>query len=224
MSREKEFYPEVLPRASRQLLPIFPVFSFLKNFYLSGGTGLALQIAHRISRDFDFFTPQPVLNTRSRERILEAFQPHFPVQILLSQEGSLSLLVKQVRVSFFYYPFLCVEEPVCFQGLKIASVKDIALDKLSAIIGRGSKRDFLDVYWCLQVSPHPLTLPELLESARQKFRVVRDFQMQALRALVYFKDAEGEPMPRLLRSVRWNTVKDYFRHQVSTLSRIYLKS
>jgi len=195
----------------------------LKNFYLAGGTGLALQIVHRISRDFDFFTPQPVLNSHGREKILEAFQPNLPVQVLLSQDGSLTLLVKQVRVSFFYYPFPCVEEPVQFQGLSIASVKDIALDKLSAIIGRGSKRDFLDVYWCLQVSPSPLSLPNLLESARQKFRVVRDFQMQALRALVYFKDAEGEPMPRLLRPVSWNTVKEYFRRQVSTLSRIYLK-
>lgn len=103
--------------------------------------------------------------------------------------------------------------------LQAASPEDIGLMKIAAIIGRGSKRDFIDLYFMTRT----LLMERLLEMGAAKFPQVRDFAVQAARALVYFEDAEGQRMPKMLRPVTWKAVKGHFVREVRRLSRTWIE-
>lgn len=86
---------------------------------------------------------------------------------------------------------------------------------LPAIVGRGSRKDFLDLYWiCLKTG-----LERVLEAAETKFPDHADFLVSASRALVYFEDAEGEPEPRMLRSFSWRKVRSFFESEAPRVLR-----
>jgi len=116
---------------------------------------------------------------------------------------------------FFYYGYPLLQSPAIFRGVRIASLLDIALMKITAISQRGRKRDFVDLYFIAQDIP----LTELLDQSLQKFPNVRDFPLQAARALVYFADAEQDKMPRMFQQVQWSRVKKYFEREVARISK-----
>jgi predicted nucleotidyltransferase component of viral defense system len=115
-------------------------------YYMAGGTGLALQIGTRQSVDFDFFVPEHFSSQMIIDK-LHDISAH--VCILQNTDDTCDLSVNDVQVSFFYYPkqmvspFVNGEE---FPKLNIASVLDIGAMKLAAIGGRGAKKDFFDLY------------------------------------------------------------------------------
>ena len=98
----------------------------------------------------------------------------------------------------FYYPYPLVQPFEEISGLAVASAADLGLMKLGAIISRGSRRDFVDLYLLCRQLP----LATLLDLAEDKFGHVRDFPLQALKGLADLSEIEGEPMPRLARAAR----------------------
>ena len=72
--------------------------------------------------------------------------------------------------------------------------------KLSALVGRGSRKDFLDLYI---LTTGVISMSDLLRKAQKKYPAATDFTAQSLRALVYFKDAETEDPPVLLEAISW---------------------
>ena len=112
--------------------------------------------------------------------------------------------------SLFRYRYPLLDPAAEWRGLPVASVRDIAAMKVSAIVGRGSRKDFVD----LHAICGKLGLPAVLDACKQKFLDHGDFVMQALRALVYFEDAEKEPLPRLLKEVAWDRVTTFFEREV----------
>ncbi len=121
-------------------------------------------------------------------------------------------------VRFHYYPYPLVE-PFSELGdlgrLDIASAIDLGLMKLGAIISRGARRDFVDLYLLSQKLP----LGELLARAEDKFGHVRDFPLQALKGLADRSAIEGEPMPRLASPLEWATVEAWLDDEVRTRGR-----
>ena len=106
-----------------------------------GGTSLAIQIGHRLSVDFDFFSVenidnQNVINRLSRIGRFELFS-----EALNTVNGSLN----NVKISFFKYEHPLIQEPYRYNKLIIADIKDVALMKIAAISNRGSKKDFLGI-------------------------------------------------------------------------------
>jgi predicted nucleotidyltransferase component of viral defense system len=85
--------------------------------------------------------------------------------------------------------------------IKLASVEDIAAMKLAAVTGRGSRKDFVDLFFILE----KYTLPQLFDFYRQLYPDGSEFQV--LKSLVYFDDAEIEPMPVMIKPVIWEEVK-----------------
>lgn len=170
----------------------------LDDFVLVGGTALALQIGHRKSVDLDFFT----LNTFNPEQLLADLSSHFTP--ILLQKSSLALIctIQGVKVDFihFRYPFI---RPMCLnEGLRLLSLEDIAPMKLDAISGRGSKKDFYDVYFLLQY----FTLEKMFELYFEKYPHQTTFHV--LRSLAYFEDAEKDPDPVVFNiSITWPVVK-----------------
>lgn len=188
---------------------------WIKDFYLAGGTALALQLGHRTSVDFDFFSPTNLVLRDWREGIVADLSARGNVEIQSQNDGTLLLRFGDVPMSFFRYPYPFIAPPIVVDNLQIASVLDIGLMKIAAIIGRGRKRDFVDLYFIAQDLP----LAELLERGADKFPNVRDFPLQAARALVYFADAEADKMPRMFLPVKWSRVKKYFEREVARVSR-----
>ncbi len=208
---------ETITREMRQVMIHFEQSDLTAQFYLGGGTALALQLGHRRSVDLDFFTPTEDVPT-IRERILAAFKVYQPI-VADQSWGNLALLVNNVRVGFYGYGYDMVAPFILADGLRLASIADIGLMKLDALRSRASRKDFHDLYAIAQALP----LRQLLDLAPDKYPSSRDFEAQVVRFLVFFDRAEAEePLP-LMQEVPWETVKDFFRQQAISLAKSWLK-
>jgi len=210
-------YPESLTSESRSLLAQLPDFRWAAEAYLAGSAALALYLGHRLIRDLDLMSPVLRLPSVDRRDILEELLEVDPTcRVETARDGFLySRMNGGVGLRLFYYPYPLVDSEADFHGLAVASPIDLGLMKLGAIISRGTRRDFVDLYLLCQDLP----LTELLEASTAKFGHVRDFPIQALKGLSDLSQTEGEPMPALAASVDWADVVAWTRGQVETLGR-----
>ncbi len=179
------FY-NILDKERVELLPVLQVFK--DDFYLAGGTALALQIGHRDSLDFDFFKEGEIETGEIFTRVAKAFNLR---KILKVQEDKNTLAViigDKIKLSFFSYSYKLIDEAVDEGNLKLASVADIGCMKLSAITGRASNKDYIDLYFILKT----IKLDDLLAKASVK---LPDLDKNLiLKSLVYFDDVNIEPI------------------------------
>lgn len=213
-------YEQAVTPAARRALEVLGPLPVLRDFYLAGGTGLALQEGHRVSVDLDFFSARNALDFASREAVKGAIRAQCPLRVREEKDGTLHLDLEETAVSFFRYSYPLLKRTVGWRGVRIARPEDIGLMKLAAVAGRGSKKDFLDLY----VICRRLPLSKLFTSAGRKFRDSKDFALEAARALVYFDDADREPTPKVLKPVDWPAVKEYFRRETPRAVRALLAS
>lgn len=183
----------------------------IKKFYLTGGTALALSYGHRTSNDLDFFSPQQFKPSALQARL----EQHFIFQLRASEKGTLHCRLNKIKVSFLYYPYPLLYEPTTYHGVSISDPRDVALTKLAAIAQRGSRRDFIDLYW---VCREGFTLRDGLKKFREKYGPANYSPYHLLKSLVFFADAEKEPMPKMLRAVSWREVKRFFEVEVASLN------
>lgn len=188
-------------------------------FYLAGGTGLALRLGHRISIDLDLFSRENALEEGDRSALLEGLRAAGGLEIEESKDGACHLRLEGTRVSLLRYPYPLLGPLDSWRGLAVASVADIAAMKVAAIIGRGVKKDFIDLHEIRARTD----LETLLRAAARKYASHHDFILQAARALVYFGDAEKDPMPRMLKRISWERVKAGFEKDVPALVAKLLK-
>lgn len=179
------FY-NILDKKRIDLLPLFK--NLKKDFYLAGGTALALQIGHRDSVDFDFFKEGNFDTKKLFDDIKDIFKDR---KILKIQEeyDTLSLIIDDnVKLSFFGYKYGLIDDIVDEENLRLASIRDIGCMKLSAITGRASNKDYIDIYYILQ----NIKLTDLLEKTSEKFLDLD--RNLILKSLVYFDDINAEPI------------------------------
>jgi hypothetical protein len=188
-----------------------------QHFYLAGGTALALQSGHRRSFDLDFFSPVEDIPS-IRAPLMNALKSFDPL-LADAAWGNLVFLARGVRVGFFSYGYPMVGAFVEAEGARLASVADIGLMKLDALLARASRKDFHDLYVICQ----QITLRQLLDFAPQKYPHVRDFEAQVVRRLVYFERAEQEEPVPLLRPISWEKVKKYFCDQAMDLGKGWIE-
>lgn len=207
-------HENVLPAGSARYLNTLEALDdpALSGWTLAGGTGLALRIGHRISEDFDFFRTDAFDLGALRDPLARAGSH----EVLQSGPGTLTLLARgRVKVSFFRVrdPFLHPATP--FRFFAVADARDIALMKLAAIAGRGSRKDFVDLYFLLRGG---LRLADLLEAMPRKYGADRVNDYHLLRSLTWFEDAEREPMPRMIAPVQWKECRAYFIREARSLT------
>jgi len=188
--------------------------SITEVFYLAGGTGLALQIGHRVSNDFDFFSESDFNN----EFLKSSLRGIGKFSLFQDAKGTLEGVVENTRISFFQYKYPLVEEWVSYEDVHLASIEDISLMKLSALSSRGSRRDFIDLY-CIKDKMCWKTLVHRFEI---KYRDSGYNLYHMLKSLAYFDDAEDEPMPKMIRPCDWDEVKRYFSEVQMTLEKRFL--
>ncbi|OGR88121.1 MAG: hypothetical protein A3J74_06745 [Elusimicrobia bacterium RIFCSPHIGHO2_02_FULL_57_9] len=180
-----------------------------RDFYLAGGTALGLRVGHRISLDLDLFSADNRLNESQREALVDQLKASGPISIQTAKDGTCHFLLKSTSVSICHYPYVLKAKTDVWRGLKVASFDDIGAMKVSAIIGRGLRKDFID----LRRICDEIGLEKVLATCVKKFSDSPDFFLQAARALVDFNDAEKEPMPRLLEPLGWEDIKLYFESE-----------
>jgi hypothetical protein len=186
-------------------------------FYLAGGTALALQLDHRLSVDLDFFSQTQSDIPALSEPLRLALKDFSPI-LADSSWGNLVFLANNVRVGFYGYGYSLVKPVLKTDGLVLASVEDIGLMKLDALLARASRKDFHDLYELCKQIP----LRDLLSLAPQKYPDTRDFEAQVVRHLAYFDRAEQETPVPLIKQVEWETVKEWFRKQARDIGNSWL--
>jgi len=170
---------------------------------LGGGTALALQIGHRISYDLDFFTAKEFNAQVFLKKISQTKLYHHE----RVSQGTILGKLGDIKFSMFYYPYPLLEKTTEFKNINIAAVADIAAMKIAAVSERGTKRDFIDLYFILQ----KITLNEALSLYDRKYQKLSSNLIHVKKSLVYFEDAEKDPMPMMLVSVSWPEVKNFFK-------------
>ncbi|MFC1522040.1 nucleotidyl transferase AbiEii/AbiGii toxin family protein [Elusimicrobiota bacterium] len=204
-----KFNRQALTKSAEKAFCALKDTPFIGDFYLAGGTGAALLLGHRVSVDLDLFSEKNPLTFRARESIKTYLRKIGAFKVQSEEDGTLHIVFHGTSVSFLRYSYPLLRKPVKLEGVSIASLEDIALMKIGAIIGRGSKKDFIDLYSICRKYP----LGDIFKLSKKKFPDSRDFALEATRALVYFEDAEKETPPRLLKPLQWKHVRDYFEKE-----------
>ncbi len=191
--------------------------SFISEFYLAGGTGLAFQLGHRFSVALDFFGDSPeAVNYIQRSEILKCLHDDPNLRIIWDKEGTLTAYWHDAGVSFFRldrHPLIL--EPISIDGIRVASIKEIGAMKLAAILTRGTRKDFVDLYFILQHT----SLMELFEVSSKKYPYNSAFPVMAVRALAYFDDAEIDIMPEMISPTEWKNVKSFLEKKAIDIGR-----
>ncbi len=171
-------------------------------FYLGGGTAIALCLGHRHSIDFDWFSKKRITDPlRLAEDIRDKGIPFVTGQI---DRGTLHGTISGIRISFFEYRYPLLKPPISYSDdlCQIVSPEDFACMKLSAIAQRGSKKDFLDIY---ALGLRCISLKNMFELYQKKYSI-RD-TAHLLYGLSFFDDADKERMPKMYWDMDWRTVK-----------------
>ena len=216
-------FRESLDPQSASLAARFGAADWGADFYLAGSAALALYLGHRPVRDLDLMSNANRLTPPDRRDLLGALLAIEPgTEVETARDGYLFVRMPGsaggkagVGVRFYYYPYPLADAFEEIDGLSVASAVDLGLMKLGAIISRGTRRDFVDLYLLCRRLP----LAGLLARAEDKFGHVRDFPLQALKGLADFSAAEEEPTPRLAEPLDWSEVEAWFVEQVHALGR-----
>ncbi|MBU2109397.1 nucleotidyl transferase AbiEii/AbiGii toxin family protein [Patescibacteria group bacterium] len=203
-------FEEAISRQTAKNLEILGKSKILKNAYLAGGTALALQMGHRVSYDLDFFTDKKFkaqIFLKKISQIKSYRHERIDWGTILGKLGD-------VKFSIFYYDYPLLKKPIQFKDIKVASIHDIAAMKIAAVSERGTKRDFIDLYFILQ----KFTLSEILNFYNHKYKKLSSNLIHIKKSIVYFVDAEEDEMPNMLKQVSWKEVKKFFEKEIKSLS------
>jgi len=200
-------YEEALIKEAKKLFPRFGKFS---DFYLVGGTALALQIGHRISFDFDFFSENE-LPTGLLQKIKRIF-PGSAAEVIYKEAGEqITLSLDGVKTTFFHYPYPVIDKFVEYQGVPLATVREIAAMKAFSIGKRLSYKDYIDWYFLL--SEKHVSLRQVIKLADKKFN--GDFNARLfLGQLVSVADVPTQKIDFLRDAIDKKTVQNFFEKTV----------
>lgn len=201
-------FEETLVKGAKNNLAILGESYILKGAYLAGGTALALQLGHRVSVDFDFFTRNDFVPKDFSSQISKIGK--FKEE--QASKGTVLGNFNGTKFSLFTYNYPLIFPAISYLSLNIADLRDIAAMKIDAVATRGAKRDFVDLYFICQ-SDYKLT--ELLAFYNKKYGKLASNLVHILKSIVFFSDAEPEEMPNMLKRVAWDEVKAYFESEVA---------
>ena len=202
-------FQTVLPD-TLELLKVLMRLPILSQTRLVGGTALALQYAHRQSVDLDFFGIAPEdtdeLTATLKENVKTLTQGNCTKRIK-------SYLLNSVKVDIVTYDYPWIDDTVIENGIRLASPQDIAAMKVNAAIGRGTKKDFVDIYYLLQ----HFSFDELMHFYLRKYQDGSEYR--ALLSMTYFADADPQPMPYMFTDVSWQSMKEYIKTEVDSYNK-----
>lgn len=186
------------------------------NTYLAGGSALALHFGHRISIDFDFFTNAPF----SSEKLVEGLTKIGDFKPQTALKDTLLGSFNGIRFSLFYYPHPLLFPAIDYEDIPVADPKDIAAMKVAAVADRGSKKDFIDLYF---LSKNGIALESCFEYYERKYKSLANNLYSIITSLSYFVDAENSEMPRMIAEISWEEIRAFFEKEAVRLGKKYLE-
>ncbi|MEO0058464.1 MAG: hypothetical protein RLZZ312_111 [Bacteroidota bacterium] len=167
------------------------------DFNLVGGTSLSLQMGHRNSIDIDLFGNSEI----NAQLFIEKLSEYGEVKVAQSTKNILITKINDVKVDFVNYRYPLLTDCLLVENIRMVSKKDIAAMKLNAIAGRGSKKDFIDLYFLL----NEFSLTDILSFYNEKFIDGSVFMVQ--KSLTYFEDADYQLEPKMFKDFDWENCK-----------------
>lgn len=202
---------DILPREAKDALDFLSAEKWLgeTDWYLAGGTALALQVGHRRSVDLDFFTKHSRFDNMD---LLARISSGGDLEIELNKDNTIFAKLLGAKISFIAYPFFLPQQDFMKYGsVKILLPIDIAVMKIVAISQRGRKRDFFDLYWCAKnLEP----LEETIKRLPSQYPSVAHDYHHILKSMMYFEDAESDPEPLIFFKTDWKEVKTFFKKEI----------
>ena len=189
---------ETVDEGTLELLKQLQSLSILSEMRLVGGTSLALQIGHRKSIDIDLFGNL----SAEYENLIDELKTLGEVVPLKNSKNIHSLLINNIKVDIVNYEYKWLSNKITNDNIHLATIEDIAAMKLNAIIGRGSKKDFIDLFFILK----DYSLATIMGFYTKKYNDGSTFLV--LKSLTYFEDADIEEMPFMFNNITWQAVKD----------------
>lgn len=202
-------HPEAITSKRRR---IFDKLKKFPEYYLTGGTALALQIGHRISIDFDLFAKKEIPKSLL-PKIRRVFKG-FKIRVVLSHSEQLGIEVDGTRIDFVKYNFPLILKPIKFEGLKIVRVPEIAAMKAFTLSHRGVLKDYVDLYFVLK-DKHT-TLKEIKKIAEKKYGNEFNFRL-LLEQLIYLEDVKEEKIEFLEEKVTKEEIERFFEKEIKKM-------
>ena len=170
---------------------------------LVGGTALALQIGHRISVDLDFFGKFEF--SKIDDKI---FQKYDRIEYFRKSKNINVIEINDIKVDFVNYTYPWLKEPYVEEGIRMAQPEDIAAMKIAAITNRGTRKDFVDLYFLLKM----FSFEKIMQLYNEKYFDASSFL--ALKSLTYFADAENDNSVNMIDNINWEEVKEVISEEV----------
>jgi len=200
-------FNESISKETKLVLQKISQSDLVRQFYLAGGTALAVQLGHRESIDLDWFCQTDFSNQEVKTTLAGLGD----FQVTNESEGTIDGVLDNVKVSFFRYQYKLLFPFVDFEKIQMADERDIAAMKIDAMSSRGSKKDFIDIFFLLK----KYSLDELIGFFERKYTEISYNKLHILKSLVYFTDADDEPMPVMLQDTDWEKVKKNIQEKVN---------
>ncbi len=186
-------------------------------FYLSNGTGIALQFGHRVCEELSFSSTKKFDPTRL-SRYLNTKTGYKEISTSL---GSLHCFLNKVKLSFTHIPVPLLYPVLHFEDKDVANWRDILAEKFITLAQSGSRRDFCDIYACLIFGD--IRAAEGVEILRRRFAGTDVNYYEILKSLTYFEIGDKEPKLMLLKPFTWQTVKNFFLTDLKEFEKHLLK-
>jgi hypothetical protein len=167
---------------------------YFGEFYLVGGTSLALQIGHRESVDIDLFGDKELEELEVSDFLSNLGK----VQILKRSRNILIYTIDGIKADLVNYRHPWLYPSLNLENLRLADQRDIAAMKLNAISGRGSKKDFIDLHFLL----NKYSLSDMIGYYNKKF--IDGSEFLVLKSLTYFEDADLDETPKMYNPINWD--------------------
>jgi hypothetical protein len=199
---------ETLTENTKKIWNKFQTFEDIQDFYLAGGTALALQIGHRVSVDLDFFSDKPIKKTLLKD-IEDFFEK--PVEVIVKSKNELTFIVDEVKITFLHYPFPLIFSLEKDNHINLAEIQEITLMKAYSLGRRQSFKDYVDIYTV--VFPNLMTIKSIIENSKKKYGEVFNDRI-FLEQLVYIDDIENEPIQWIGKSTSKEEIRDFFEIKI----------
>jgi Nucleotidyl transferase AbiEii toxin, Type IV TA system len=175
--------PNIILPQTLELLQTLQADPQLGQYFLVGGTSLALQIGHRLSIDLDLFSMTPFEVEPLQQYLISTYNFEVDKLGINTLIGSIS----GIKTDFITHAYQLVKPLLLEENLRMASIADIAAMKLNAISQSGQRlKDFVDVYFLLEIMPLSL----MLDAYEVKYP--NSNPAIPLKAVVYFEEINFE--------------------------------
>lgn len=196
-------HKEILTKNQVELLPLIKNFS--KDFYLVGGTAIALYLGHRTSIDFDLFTSKRVFPYLIRKQIQKL---HKIDNIIFEEEGQAHYIINKVKITFFNFPYEIKPKKSIDGFIKIPDLLTLAAMKVFAISERNKWKDYVDLFYIFK---NRYSVNEVLRKAKKIFPEYNDKMF--FEQITYYDDIDfSEKIEYLGKSFKENEIKNYLKN------------